>query len=84
MTQIDKHLAALVAAIRSEARRDSRLETRVRTLETRVRQLTKQRDRHRGRCAELRGHIAKYQRELVQLRAEKRESIKALPWGVNK
>ena len=46
--------------------------SRIATLETKIRKLTKQRDEARGRAAEYRAYADKYQRELAAIRKEMR------------
>lgn len=71
MTNIEKAMVQLQKALREvDPSAMAKAQGRIRTLENRVRTVTRQRDQHRAKCLELRGHIAKYQRELVALRAQ--------------
>ncbi|HEY8879194.1 MAG TPA: hypothetical protein VIN03_16620 [Roseateles sp.] len=54
-----KYLADLVAHYEAK-------EAEVKNLQRRVRELTRQRDRHAARNAELRAHVNRYQKALAQ------------------
>lgn len=55
----------------------------IRNLRRKVRELTAQRDQANARNAELRGHLAKYQKALADERAKGRET-QASAWGVTR
>lgn len=86
MSPFDKALRALQAAVRAEVTRELKAaqdesplqeaNRRIRTLESKLRQAKEQRDAHRARCGELRQHLTRYQKEVVELR----ETLKELPW----
>lgn len=87
MSRVDKTVQALRAAMREEVRaellaeRDDselrRAQREAANLRIKLYRVTTQRDTHRARCSELRKHIERYQRELVELRGP---AIKVLPW----